>query len=209
MTTTTPPLDLDELEHRYFPCYKDDVLSLIAEVKCLRAENELRWATQGECDIAVEERDTAKAEVERLKAECAKYEDSQNRVEIRYLDKFEENRRLRAEIGGLQRMHAVRLEVAESLTADRDAWEREAKIFSEKYYSEKEASQVLETERDAAIAERDALKVELTDANHWRERHGKDAIAYGKQSQENWQECEKLRARVAELENHRCDEWGT
>lgn len=40
---------------------------------------------------------------------------------------------------------------------------------------------------------------ELDEANHWRERHSKDAEAYGKQAQENWKKLTTTQAEAARL----------
>lgn len=44
---------------------------------------------------------------------------------------------------------------------------------------------------EQAIAERDEARKQLADANYWRERHGKDAIALGQRSNELWQQLAK------------------
>jgi transcriptional regulator of heat shock response len=42
------------------------------------------------------------------------------------------------------------------------------------------------------LKEIERLKAELLEANHWRKRHSDDAVAYGKQSQKNWEEVQRL-----------------
>ncbi|HVJ17049.1 MAG TPA: hypothetical protein VM686_16525, partial [Polyangiaceae bacterium] len=43
------------------------------------------------------------------------------------------------------------------------------------------------------------LEAELKTANHWRERHSRDAEAYGIQSNENWKRAKALEEEVARL----------
>lgn len=50
-----------------------------------------------------------------------------------------------------------------------------------------------QSQRDLAAEKvlREQAQRELAEANHWRERHSKDAEAYGKQSQENWEKWQQ------------------
>jgi DNA repair exonuclease SbcCD ATPase subunit len=65
-------------------------------------------------------------------------------------------------------------------------------------------------ELEAAVADANRCELELADivkrveaelktANHWRERHSRDAEAYGIQSNENWKRAKALEEEVARL----------
>jgi hypothetical protein len=55
-----------------------------------------------------------------------------------------------------------------------------------------EAADALD-QAEARVAE---LEAELKTANHWRERHSRDAEAYGIQSNENWKRAQALGSEV-------------
>lgn len=57
----------------------------------------------------------------------------------------------------------------------------------------------LEQKIEDLIRERDQLKHELKDSNEWRERHSRDADAYGKQSQVNWEKWRKAESKIDEM----------
>jgi len=54
---------------------------------------------------------------------------------------------------------------------------------------------------EAQAAKVAALQADLDTANHWRERHSKDAEANGKQSAEHWNKWKAAEAKVADLQN--------
>lgn len=146
------------------------------------------------------------AECEKLKEELAALRAPGDEVESKIVDAsafWEDEKVVPADYA---RKLAIQLREAQKLADDRSDWNQDLRLRLVCAGKRAElAEQKLETaykELALAINQRDLVEQQLSEAQHWRERHNADAIAFGERAAENWSKWKaaEKRAELAEAQ---------